>query len=205
MRPQGAHGVDSRIAGLTVAQLHKSWKRNLGGLRQVVHIGKWHGQKPASQVVPIWDLGSHDHDHISKAVLTQPHAVVSARNIPGMRNEQPALCVRICRLFGLPADSSIDALHRRMSDIARGNLQRIREGVGPRHATLERIAEVLQVPMAGLLSDGAHEAWPFQFVGQARWRACTAAEKGYIEAAVNRAIEECEAKRESRKRQANGG
>ena len=98
---------------------------------------------------------------------------------------------------GLPPDSGVDAMHRAMPEIARGNLQRIREGVGPRHATLLRIAEALGVPVAELLTDGAQPAasWPFQFVDQARWMSASQAERGYIEAAINRALDECEAAR----------
>jgi hypothetical protein len=55
----------------------------------------------------------------------------------------------------------------------------------------------LGVQAADLLTDGSQPAstWPFQFVDQARWQAASQAERGYIEAAVNRALAECEAAR----------
>lgn len=38
-------------------------------------------------------------------------------------------------------------------------------------------------------------AWPFRMVKRARWDACDQGERGYIEAAINRAMDECEAAR----------
>lgn len=92
-----------------------------------------------------------------------------------MREDLPELWVRICRLAGISGQSGVDALHRRLPDVPRGNLQRIREGKGPRHSTLQKLSDELKVPMAQLLSDepvNQPAAWPFQFVDLARWRDC---------------------------------
>lgn len=42
------------------------------------------------------------------------------------------------------------------------------------------------------------QTWPMQFVDQKRWESCSAAERGYVESAMNRAIEECETRRRSK-------
>jgi hypothetical protein len=37
--------------------------------------------------------------------------------------------------------------------------------------------------------------WPFTRVARARWLACTAEDRGYVQAAMNKALEECEVAR----------
>ncbi len=41
----------------------------------------------------------------------------------------------------------------------------------------------------------ASDDWPFTRVDRARWLACTPEDRGYVQAAVNKALEECEAAR----------
>ncbi len=39
--------------------------------------------------------------------------------------------------------------------------------------------------------------WPFPRVDRARWLACGPEDRGYVQAAINRALDECEASRDS--------
>lgn len=48
------------------------------------------------------------------------------------------------------------------------------------------------------VGSSASTAWPFQFVDAARWAQCSPAERGFIESAMMRALEECEQRRQSK-------
>lgn len=58
-----------------------------------------------------------------------------------------------------------------------------------------RIADALGVSIRWLL-DGAGRRddrdWPFPRVDKARWDACSDTDRGYVQAAMNRALDECE-------------
>lgn len=58
-----------------------------------------------------------------------------------------------------------------------------------------RIADALGVSIRWLL-DGAGKKddrdWPFLRVDRTRWDACSAEDRGYVEGALNRALEDCE-------------
>lgn len=61
-----------------------------------------------------------------------------------------------------------------------------------------RIADALGVSPRWLLDGtGRHDDvdWPFKRVKRARWDACDDNDRGYVEAALSRALEDCEAAR----------
>lgn len=63
-----------------------------------------------------------------------------------------------------------------------------------------RIADAFGVSVRWLLDGQGRrdEAdWPFPRVSRARWDACDAGERGYVESAMNLALRECEVARES--------
>lgn len=62
------------------------------------------------------------------------------------------------------------------------------------------IAEALSVSLRWLLTGAGRSddvAWPFQKVRQSRWEACSDEDRGYVQHAINRALDECEASRRS--------
>lgn len=72
----------------------------------------------------------------------------------GRPDQLPELWRRLCALCGLPADSSIDAIHREVRVVGRGTLQRIREGVeGTSMRSLGLIADHFRIPMSSLMTD----------------------------------------------------
>ena len=66
------------------------------------------------------------------------------------------------------------------------------------------LALALEVSLWWLLTgkgDKTEGAWPFKRVSRSRWDECDAGDRGYIESAINRALEECESSREQGKPQ----
>lgn len=60
------------------------------------------------------------------------------------------------------------------------------------------IADALGVSLRWLLTGTGRKDdkdWPFQRVSRARWDACDDVDRGYIQAAANRALDECESNR----------
>lgn len=60
------------------------------------------------------------------------------------------------------------------------------------------IADALGVSLRWLLAGTGRKDdpdWPFQRVSRARWDACGDVDRGYVQAAVNRALDECESNR----------
>lgn len=72
------------------------------------------------------------------------------------------------------------------------------------------LADALGVSLRWLLTGEGRPTdkdWPFDRVRRARWDACDDADRGYVQGAVNKALEECELNRaqaEPEKRQSNG-
>ena len=71
------------------------------------------------------------------------------------------------------------------------------------------LADALGVSLRWLLTGAGNKAegdWPFPRVQRGRWDACDDQDRGYVQAAMNRALDECEAMRQgsSGKRLANG-
>lgn len=66
-----------------------------------------------------------------------------------------------------------------------------------------QIADALGVSVRWLL-DGTGDRyasdWPFNRVSRHRWEQCDAEDRGYIQAAINKALEECELNRPSKQR-----
>lgn len=63
------------------------------------------------------------------------------------------------------------------------------------------IADALQVGLRWLLTgQGSRDDadWPFARVRRARWDSCNQEDRGYVQAAINRALDECEAARSKR-------
>lgn len=62
-----------------------------------------------------------------------------------------------------------------------------------------RIADALGVSVRWLL-DGAGRKedrdWPFSRVARSRWDACTDEDRGYVQSAMNRALDDCEGNRQ---------
>jgi transcriptional regulator with XRE-family HTH domain len=60
------------------------------------------------------------------------------------------------------------------------------------------LADALGVSLRWLLSGTGRrddKDWPFQRVNRARWDACDDVDRGYVQAAVNKALDECESNR----------
>lgn len=60
------------------------------------------------------------------------------------------------------------------------------------------IADALKINLRWLLTgQGARDEaeWPFTRVSKHRWDACGPEDRGYVQAAINRALDECEASR----------
>lgn len=60
------------------------------------------------------------------------------------------------------------------------------------------LAEVFNVSLRWLLTGRGRPDdadWPFSRVDRRRWDACTSEDRGYVQSAVNRALDECEAAR----------
>ncbi len=60
------------------------------------------------------------------------------------------------------------------------------------------LADALGVSLRWLISgDGRKDDtdWPFARVQRARWDACDDVDRGYVQAAINKALDECEASR----------
>lgn len=61
-----------------------------------------------------------------------------------------------------------------------------------------QLADALSVSLRWLLSGKGRPAdtdWPFNRVNRDRWDACTDEDRGYIQAAINKALDDCEASR----------
>ena len=61
-----------------------------------------------------------------------------------------------------------------------------------------QIADALGVSLRWLLSGTGRKDdrdWPFSRVSRSRWDACDDTDRGYVQAAVNRALDECESNR----------
>lgn len=68
-----------------------------------------------------------------------------------------------------------------------------------------QIADALRISLRWLLSgQGSRDdlEWPFPRVERSRWDACSEGDRGYVQAAINRALDECEADREAARRKA---
>lgn len=60
------------------------------------------------------------------------------------------------------------------------------------------IADALQVSLRWLISgkgDKAASDWPFHRVSRSRWDACNSDDRAYVQGAISRALDECEAQR----------
>lgn len=60
------------------------------------------------------------------------------------------------------------------------------------------LAEALGVSLRWLLSGQGRPSdkdWPFPRVQQSRWDQCDDGDRGYVQAAINKALEDCEAQR----------
>lgn len=60
------------------------------------------------------------------------------------------------------------------------------------------LAEVFGVSLRWLLTGRGRRddaEWPFPRVSRSRWDACSDVDRGYVQAAINRALDECEAAR----------
>ena len=59
-----------------------------------------------------------------------------------------------------------------------------------------RIADALSVSIRWLLDGSGRKEdrdWPFERVKIQRWQACNDVDRGYVQSAMNRALDECEA------------
>ena len=72
------------------------------------------------------------------------------------------------------------------------------------------LADALGVSLRWLLTGEGRSTdrdWPFDRVKRGRWDDCDDTDRGYVQSAVNKALDECEAarlSRQPRKRQSNG-
>lgn len=60
------------------------------------------------------------------------------------------------------------------------------------------LADALQVSLRWLLTGQGRrddQDWPFRRVDRARWDRCDDEDRGYVQAAINRALDECESSR----------
>lgn len=110
----------------------------------------------------------------------------------------PVLRENFARLMGKKA---IHALRKEMADkgieIGVSTIQRAMRGSdGLRVESLDKFARFFGVERHRLLMPDLGEAargdWPFKRVDRARWDACDEGDRGYIEHAMLRSIEECE-------------
>ena len=92
---------------------------------------------------------------------------------------QPQLAVKVAGL----SQQALDRLEKRDSKTSE-------------HAVA--LAEALSVSLRWLLTGEGRSTdadWPFPRVMRSRWDACDDTDRGYVQAAINKALDECEAQR----------
>lgn len=100
--------------------------------------------------------------------------------------------------------SSLCALVPGLSQQALSNLE-TRDSATSEFAI--RIADALGVSVRWLLDGTGRKDdrdWPFDRVARSRWDACNDVDRGYVQSAMNRALDECEASAPGLKRQSSG-